>query len=155
MILPQVGLLFAVADGLFVFALVGLIAFKIAALTRDLTARDIDRLARIDVWSGALVAAALSVGLSRALLTDAGLVRCAGSVFYWARLAALVVVGLLSIAPAIAINRWRRDVRKFATSTPCIEDVRLARRFLWLEAVVLAPVVVFAALACGCGFATR
>jgi putative membrane protein len=156
MIYPPAGLFLGIAYHLLIFALAGILAFKIASVRPNLAARDIERLARLDVWYGILLATAVAAGLSRALFIEGGWAIYARNAYFWGKLAAFVTVGILSIAPAIIIARWRRDIRKFATSVPCLEDVRKVQRILRLEAVGLAVVLVFAvALAAGYGFPAR
>jgi putative membrane protein len=135
----------AVVHHLLVFALAGLLAVKIASVRPELAARDIDRLARIDVWYAALIAGVLAVGLSRIILVGDGWSHYSGNIFFWATLGSFLAIGALSVTPTLMISRWRRDVRKFATSTPCLEDVLMVRRYLWMEVVALALVLVFAA----------
>ena len=144
----------AVVHHFLVFALGALLAIKIVSVRPELAARDIDRLARIDAWYAALIAAIPAVGLSRVLLIVGGWNRYSGNIFFWAELSSFLAIGALSVTPTLTISRWRRDVHKFATSTPCLEDVLMVRRYLWLEVVTLAVAVVFAAaMARGYGIA--
>jgi putative membrane protein len=138
----------AIVHGVLFFALAGLLAVEIVSVKPDLAARDIERSARIDMWHRPLIAAILAAVLARALFTDSGWVRHGANVFFWAEIVTFLAVAALSVAPAITIDRWRRDIRKFATSTPCLEDVFMVWRYLWLEAACLALVLVFAASAC-------
>jgi putative membrane protein len=140
----------AILEHFTLFALVGLLALKIASIRPNLTAWDIGQSARAAAWYGTLLAVDLSAGLSRVLFADGGWTRHAGNIFYWAKLSAFLVVVFLAILPTLMISRWRRDIEKFPTSTPCLEDVLVVRRYLWLEAAGLALVVVFGAALAHC-----
>ncbi|HEY0104629.1 MAG TPA: DUF2214 family protein [Rhizomicrobium sp.] len=141
---PQADLVLAVAHHLLAFCFAGTLAFEIAVATPDLTAPGIRRLARAAACGGVLWIALPAVGFSRAVLAAKGWDFYSANPFFWAALAAFAAVLLLAIVTAVEIGRWRRDTKKFATSTPCREDVLAVRRLLWLEAAALAPVLVLA-----------
>jgi putative membrane protein len=51
-----------------------------------------------------------------------------------------VVIGLLSIPPTLAYLKWRK-----AGGTPTDAAVASVRRYLWIEVLLFAPLLAFAA----------
>jgi len=136
---------FAMAHHLLVFALAGVLAFELGAVRARMETRDVVRLARADAWYGILAAAIIVVGFSRAVLAAKGWAYYSVNLFFWAKIAAFAVVGILSIFPTIAYLRWRRAGRSDAAFVPPEEELARVRRILWLEAAVFAFIPLFAA----------
>ncbi|HEX3653199.1 MAG TPA: DUF2214 family protein [Rhizomicrobium sp.] len=136
---------FALAHHLLVFALAGVLAFEIGAVRARMDVREVTRLARADAWYGILAAAIIAVGFSRAVFAAKGWAYYSVNLFFWAKIAAFAVVGVLSIFPTIAYLRWRRAGRSDAAFAPSDGDVVRVRRILWLEALVFAFIPLFAA----------
>jgi putative membrane protein len=136
---------FALGHHLLVFALAGILAFEIGAVRAGMGGKDILRVARADAWYGILAAAIIAVGFSRAVFAAKGWAYYSVNLFFWAKIAAFAVVGLLSIFPTMAYLRWRRRVRSDSTFFPSAEDAARVKRILWLEVAVFAFIPLFAA----------
>lgn len=136
---------FAMAHHLLIFAIAGVLAFELGAMRRDLTGHDVLRLARVDIWYGILAVAIIVVGFSRAVFAAKGWAYYSVNLFFWAKIAAFAVVGLLSIGPTLAYLRWRRALRSDPLFIPTGPEVARVRQFLWLEVIVFAFVPLFAA----------
>jgi putative membrane protein len=136
---------FALEHHLLVFALAGVLAFEIGAVRAGMTGRDVLRVARADAWYGILAAAIIVVGFSRAAFAAKGWAYYSVNLFFWAKISAFAIVGLLSILPTLAYLRWRRAARADAAFAPSREDVTRVKRILWLEAAVFAFIPLFAA----------
>ncbi|MBV9063432.1 MAG: DUF2214 family protein, partial [Alphaproteobacteria bacterium] len=121
------------------------LGFELGAVRGGMTAKDISRLARADAWYGVLAAAIFAVGFSRAVFAAKGWGYYSANMFFWAKIGAFAIVGLLSILPTLAYLRWRRAARTESTYVPPEKDVRDVRRILWLEALVFAFIPLFAA----------
>lgn len=146
-------LILAIAHHLLIFSLAGLLAFEIGFVRPGMTAGELARLAWADRFYGVLSVAIVAVGFARAVYTAKGWAYYSGNGFFWAKLAAFAVVGLLSIGPTVAFVRWRRAP---ADTRPSTDQVRSVRRFLWAEAAVFAFIPVFAAaMARGYGLLER
>ena len=65
--------------------------------------------------------------------------------FFWAKIATFLVVGLLSIVPTAAIIRWRSALKHDAAFAPTADAIRYVRRYLWAEAVLFLLLPIFAA----------
>ena len=138
-------LVLAIAHHVLVFALAGIIAFELAAVRPGLAADTAVRVARVDAWYGVLAAAIVVVGVLRLAYAAKGWPYYEANPYFWAKMAAFAVVGLLSIAPTMAFVRWRRSIRANPAFTPQAAEVARIRRFLWIEGAVFMLIPIFAA----------
>jgi len=135
----------AIAHHLLIFALAAILAFEIGAIRMEMDGGDVARLARVDIWYGILAAAILAVGFSRAIFAAKGWAYYSTNHFFWAKLGAFAIVGLLSIWPTVAIIRWNRAAKSDHAFRPPAQEIRRARQFLWAEVFFFAWIPVFAA----------
>ena len=135
----------AIAHHLLIFLLAGVLAFEIGVIRLAMSSADIHRVGRVDTWYGILAAAIIVVGFSRAIFAAKGWGYYSVNGFFWAKIAAFAVVGLLSIVPTVRIIRWRRALAKNAAFAPAADDIGKVRRFLWAEAVFFALIPACAA----------
>jgi len=138
-------LAFAVGHHLLIFALAAVLAFEIGAVRRGMTGADVRRVGRVDAWYGILAGLILIVGFSRAVFAAKGWAYYSHNHFFWAKIGAFAIVGLLSIQPTMALIRWRRASGGDTGFAPADAAVRGVRRFLWLEVFFFALIPVFAA----------
>ncbi|HSC18933.1 MAG TPA: DUF2214 family protein [Rhizomicrobium sp.] len=136
---------FAMAHHLLVFALAGVLAFELGAVRAGMTGKDSLRVARADTWYGILAAAILAVGFSRAIFAAKGWSYYSVNLFFWAKISAFALVGLLSILPTLVYLRWRSAARLDAEFMPAESEIARVRRILWLEVLVFAFIPLFAA----------
>ena len=87
-------LAFAIAHHLLIFALAGVIAFELAAVRPAMTATDIARVGRVDLWYGVLAALILIVGFARANFAAKGWAYYAHNHFFWAKIGCFAIVGI-------------------------------------------------------------
>jgi putative membrane protein len=104
---------------------------------------EVRRVAAIDVAYGAIATLILAVGVLRVLFAAKGWAYYAANPFFWAKLASFLAMGLVSIVPTVRFIRWRRALRDDALPPPA--EIAAVQRFLWLEALLFAAVVAFAA----------
>jgi putative membrane protein len=64
---------------------------------------------------------------------------------FWAKIVAFAAVGLLSIAPTIAILKWRRQARADPAFVPSDAAVAKVRKVMLVELLVFALIPIFAA----------
>jgi putative membrane protein len=136
---------FALAHHLLVFALAGVLAFELGAVRAGMSGKDVLRVARADTWYGILAAAIIVVGFSRAIFAAKGWAYYSVNLFFWAKISAFAIVGLLSILPTLAYLRWRRAARAGGAFVPPAYEVARVKRILWLEVLVFAFIPLFAA----------
>jgi putative membrane protein len=135
-------LLLAAAHHVLIFALAGVLAFEIGVVRPGMTATDIRRVGRVDLWYGILAALIVIVGFARANFAAKGWAYYSVNAFFWAKIGTFALVGLMSIVPTVQIIRWRGAVKKDPSFVP---DVTLSRRLLWAEAFLFALIPIFAA----------
>jgi putative membrane protein len=133
-------LCFAVAHHLLVFSLFGVLCAELAAVRRGMTPAAVGTVAAIDLSYGVLAGLILIVGFARAHFAAKGWTYYAHNAFFWSKIATFAVVGLLSVPPTLAYIRWKR-----AGSAPTDSQIAGARRFLYAELVLFAPLLAFAA----------
>ncbi len=130
---------------LLVFSLAGLLAVELALVRPGVGGATLKVLGGLDAAYGATATLILVVGFSRVFLGGKGSAFYLSNPVFWAKIGAFAVVGLLSIAPTMAILRWRKQAKADAAFTPPAGEVATARRVLVLEVVVFALIPVFAA----------
>jgi putative membrane protein len=135
----------AIVHHLLVFLLAGVLAFEVGVIRPSMKREDILRVASVDNWYGILAAGILVVGFSRAIYAAKGWAYYEVNGFFWAKIAAFVIVALFSIIPTIQIIRWRRALNADATFLPAAPDIAGVRRYLWAEVAFFALIPVFAA----------
>jgi putative membrane protein len=138
-------LVLAILHHLLVFALAGLLAAELALLRPSVGGATLKVLGGLDAAYGATAVLILVVGFSRVFFGGKGSTFYLGNPMFWAKIGAFAVVGLLSIAPTLAILRWRRQVKAQADFTPPTGEVATARRVLVAEVLVFALIPILAA----------
>jgi putative membrane protein len=146
----------AIAHHLLFLLLAGILAFEIGVVRSKMDREDILRVARVDIWYGVLAGTIILVGFSRAIFATKGWAYYSVNLFFWAKLGAFAVVGLLSIMPTVEFIRWRKAISANLTFSPAPHGIRNVRRVLFAEAIVFALIPAFAAaMARGYGFLSR
>lgn len=138
-------LAFAVGHHLLIFAIAAVLAFEIGAVKLGMSAAEVRRVGSIDAWYGILAGLIIAVGFARAVFAAKGWAYYSVNTFFWAKIAAFAVVGVLSIWPTIAFIRWRSAAKADAAFVPAASAVATVRRFLWAEVFVFALIPIFAA----------
>ena len=139
-------LVLAIAHHLLVFSLAGVLAFELGVVRPGIAAKDIARIAGVDLWYAILAAAIVIVGFVRANFAAKGWGYYSHNGFFWSKIGTFALVGVLSIIPTIAFIRWRRAAKADPAFTPPEADLRNVKRILWGEALLFLLIPVFAAL---------
>jgi putative membrane protein len=130
---------------LFAFTLVACVVYEFIAYRQGMTVEEARRIQRADITYGISAGALLIVGLLRVYFFEKGPAFYVQSPFFWVKMAAFLVVGLLSIDPTIRYIRWNKIVKM--NNAPEIGDseFKRTRLLLWLEVIGLAVVLFSAA----------
>ena len=134
----------AIAHHLAVFALLAVLAAEWALVRPGLDADGVRRLTRVDAFYGALAGLVIVIGISRVVWGAKPADFYTGSTTFWLKMAALAIVGLLSIGPTRRYLAWRGALDD--GDLPGEDQVRQARRMVHLQLGVFAAIPVFAAL---------
>ena len=102
----DIDLLLAIGHHLAVFLLVAILAAEFALLRPGLGGPRIGQLARIDAAYGGVATLVIVVGVLRVIFGASGWDYYVGNYAFWAKMAAFLAVGLLTIQPTLAIRRW-------------------------------------------------
>jgi putative membrane protein len=130
----------AIGHHLIIFALFGVLAIELVLVRRGMGLDVVGRIARVDTWYGLLAAAILIVGFSRAIFAAKGWAYYSHNAFFWAKIAAFLMVAILSVPPTIQYLKWLRD--RETPNAPAVGRVQL---FLYAELVFFAFLPIFAA----------
>jgi putative membrane protein len=129
---------------LFAFTLVACVVYEFIAFRKGMTVEEARRIQRTDLMYGISAGMLLVVGLLRVYFFEKGPAFYSQSPFFWMKMAAFVVVGLLSIDPTIRYIRWNRTLKENKAPEISDKEFRRTRLLLTLEVIGLA-VIMFAA----------
>jgi putative membrane protein len=139
-------LLLAIAHHLFVFALAGILFAEFVLLKPGLSGRNLSLLGRLDGAYGGLAMAIIVIGVCRVIFGLKGWEYYVGNHAFWGKMAAFLVVGLLSIPPTLRIIRWRREAGSSEGYVVPDAEVASMRRYVHGELAFFALILVFAAM---------
>lgn len=137
--------LLAILHHFAVFSLVAILAVELALVQPDLTAATIRRIGQLDAAYGALAGAILVIGFLRVFYGGKGADYYFSNPFFWTKIGAFLIVGILSAAPTIRFIGWRRALAKDSRARPKPDAVRGVRGWLIAELAVLATIPLSAA----------
>lgn len=134
-------LLIAIMHHLLVFLLAGILAAELVLVRPGLSGRSLHLLGRIDRAYGGLAMAIIVVGISRVIFGLKGWEYYVSNHAFWGKMAAFVIVGLLSIRPTMRILAWVR-------AGDDVPDAEIQAVRIWIkgEVAFLALVIAFAAM---------
>ncbi|MHA6644808.1 DUF2214 family protein [Mesorhizobium sp. A623] len=135
----------AILHHLLVFSLAGIIGAEFVLVRGDLSRSTINRLARIDRHYGLVAMLIILVGVGRVVYGLKGWEFYVYNWVFWAKMAAFLAVGLLSIRPTMRYIAWNRHAGadpQFQVPATELASVRSAVR---TQAVVFLLIPVFAA----------
>jgi putative membrane protein len=142
---------------LHISAILALVVFisSEAALCRPewMNATVVERLVTVDRIYGISAAAVLVTGLLRIFLGVKGSGYYLGNWLLHVKIAAFIVVALISIAPTLRFLRWRKALRADG-SLPPADEVRRARKLVMLQAHII-PFIPLAAVFLARGFGAK
>ena len=139
-------LLLAIAHHLLIFALFGLLVTGMVMLKPEIPRATVFRLARIDTAFGIVAGLILIVGFGRVSFGLKGYEYYTHSPAFWAKIAAFLVVGLLSIQPTMRIIQWRKAAASDPAFRPPTADVVGVKRLMHYEGAVFVLIPIFAAM---------
>jgi len=141
----DIDLILAIAHHLVVFLLVAIFAAEFALLRPGLAGARVGQLARIDATYGGVATLVIVIGVLRVIFGASGWEYYVANYAFWAKMAAFLVMGLLTIQPTLAIRRWDKAGRTDAGYAIPAAEIAASRRYVHLQAGVLVLIPVFAA----------
>lgn len=137
--------LLASAHHVLIFLLMAVLAAELVMVRPGLSGSALSRVARIDGAYGAIAVAVFAVGVARVVWGAKGWEAYSGNVWFWHKMAAFVIVGLLSIPPTVRLLRWRKQAAADPRHVVPDAEIRGVRRFLHAEAAIFLLIPIFAA----------
>jgi putative membrane protein len=138
-------LILAILHHIAIVALIVLLAVEFALLRPGLSASDLRRLATIDAAYGASAGVVIAIGICRVVWGAKGPDFYLANIWFWAKMASFLAIGLLSIPPTMKLLTWRKALKSDAAFLPPAADVARLRTFVHAEVALLVLVVGFAA----------
>lgn len=126
------------------FTLVACVVYEFIAYHRGLTIDEARRIQRADLVYGISAGLLLIVGLLRVFYLEKGPAFYTNNPYFWLKMSAFLVVGLLSIDPTVRYIRWNRILKENRPPEIGEKEYRRTRLVLTLEVIGLA-VILFAA----------
>ena len=139
-------LILAILHHLLVFSLFAIFAIEMILVRPGLAGAGVARLAGLDGAYGATSMSVLVVGFSRAIWGLKGWEYYSGYWVFWAKIAAFVLVGLLSIRPTLRFRRWLTAAKADPAYAVPADEIAAVRPWLHGEGFVLLLIPVLAAM---------
>lgn len=133
----------AIFHHILVFGLVAMLFMQRTLLS--VSPINIRRIARLDMGVGITALLVLIVGIGRVMGPGKGWAFYQDNPFFWIKIACFALIGLLSIAPTVAILKWSKAVKADPTFQPQPMQVRQLRMITGLMALLLIPLLASAA----------
>lgn len=111
-----------------------------------ISAAMVRRLGLYDALYFASAMTTLLTGLARVFFGVKGTAFYAASPFFWAKMATVVLIALLSIPATLGFARWRKRLRQDATALPAPAEIMQLRKWVLRQAHAMVLLPVFAAL---------
>ena len=118
--------------------------YEFIAYRKDMGIAEIRRIQRVDLAYGISAGLLLVVGLLRVFFFEKGINFYMNNPFFWVKMTAFLLVGLLSIDPTIRYIRWNRTLRQNGVPEISEPEYRRTRLLLWLEMVGIAVILLAA-----------
>jgi putative membrane protein len=138
-------LILAILHHVAIVTLIVLLAVEFALLRPGLSASDLRRLATVDAAYGASAGLVSAVGICRVIWGAKGPDFYLANLWFWAKMASFIAIGLLSIPPTMKLLAWRKALKTDAAFLPPSADGARLRTFVHAEVALLVLVVGFAA----------
>jgi putative membrane protein len=131
---------------LFAFTLVASLVYEFVAFRKGMTLEEARRIQRVDLVYGISAGLLLIIGLLRVFFYEKGVNFYVQSPFFWVKMAAFALVGLLSIDPTIRYLRWNKSLKEKQAPEVGETEFKRTRIILWLEVAGIAVILFAAAL---------
>jgi len=136
--------LMAFLHHLFAFTLVACVVYEFVAFRQGMTNEEVRRIQRVDLVYGISAGLLMVVGLLRVFFFEKGVNFYIHSPFFWVKMTAFLIVGLLSIDPTIRYICWNKTLSQNTALEINDNEFKRTRLVLWLEAAGIV-VILFAA----------
>lgn len=136
----------AILHHVLAFSLAAIIAAEFVLLRTELTSATINRLVGIDRYYGVIAGLIMIVGAARLYWGLKGWEFFLFNWPFWAKMAAFLLVGLLSVIPTIRFISWRREANADANFQVPVGELAAVKKFVHAEALLFVLIPAFAAV---------
>ncbi len=138
--------LMAFLHHLFAFTLAASLIYEFISYHRNMNMGEIRRIQRVDLAYGISAGLLLVVGVLRVVFFEKGVNFYVNNPFFWVKMLAFLLVGVLSIDPTIRYIRWNRTLRQNVVPEISESEYKRTRTLLWLEVIGIAVILLAAPL---------
>ena len=138
--------LMAFLHHVFAFTLTACLVYEFATYHKNMSIEEARRIQKVDLTYGISAGLLLIVGLLRVFFFEKGVNFYIHSPFFWVKMAAFAIVGLLSIDPTIRYIRWNKLLKENQPPATSEAEFKRTRFLLWLEVIGLVIILFSAAL---------
>jgi putative membrane protein len=128
------------------FTLTACLVYEFVAFRQGMSFAEARRIQRVDLVYGVSAGLLLVIGLLRVFIFEKGVNFYVHSPFFWVKMAAFALVGLLSIYPTIRYIRWNKTMREGQAPEIREDEFRRTRLLLWLEMAGIVVILLAAPL---------
>ena len=136
--------LMAFLHHLLAFTLTACLVYEFIAYHQNMGLAEIRRIQRVDLLYGISAGLLLLIGLLRVFFFEKGINFYLNNPFFWVKMTAFLLVGLLSIDPTIRYIRWNRTLRQNEVPEVSETEYRRTRILLSLEVIGIAVILLAA-----------
>ncbi len=138
--------LMAFLHHLMAFTLTACLVYEFVSYRKSMGIDEVRRIQRVDLVYGISAGILLIVGLLRVFVFEKGVNFYTHNPFFWAKMVAFLIVGLLSIDPTIRYLRWNKALKDGKVPEITEKEFKRTRIFLTLEVVGIIVILFAAAL---------
>jgi len=138
-------LVLAILHHILAFGLVAMLMAESVLVKPGMTGETARRVAGIDAGYGATSVLLIIVGGCRVAFAAKGWAWYDDNVWFWGKIGAFVIVGLLSVPPTLRYIAWRKAFAADAAWAPDTAEIARVRRFIGLQVVGIGAIIVLAA----------
>lgn len=138
--------LMAFLHHVFAFTLTACLVYEFAAYHKNMSIDEARRIQRVDLVYGISAGLLLITGLLRVFLFEKGVIFYIHAPFFWVKMAAFAIVGLLSIDPTIRYICWNKLLKENQPPVTSDADFKRTRLLLWLELAGIVIILFSAAM---------
>ena len=126
------------------FTLTACLVYEFIAYHKNMGLAEIRRIQRVDLLYGISAGLLVLIGLLRVFFFEKGINFYLNNPFFWVKMTAFLLVGLLSIDPTIRYIRWNRTLRQNEVPEVSETEYRRTRILLSLEVIGIAVILLAA-----------
>lgn len=128
----------------FAFTLVACLIYEFIAFRKGMSIEETRRIQRADLAYGISAGLLLVVGLLRVFFFEKGMNFYIHSPFFWMKMVAFLIVGLISIDPTIRYIRWNKSLSENKMPEINESEYKRTRLILWLEVIGIVVILLAA-----------